>query len=192
MMDVFLRFGSRFADAGTPRPAASRPASAPANAGGELPQQEEKDWIDNRWSRTDVGQFLASSLRLPNGTVPKALCIRVGDHDEATVCFDTVNLNLRAGWTDGFLTLDAARFGLLNPQRIDGNVQFVAPDGPGWIGATGRFSGFHAHGRRVVLEYKIGETTVLESPWFETRNGNPVIRRDLEVSPHRNPLRLRA
>ena len=191
MLDVFLRFGSRFADAGTPRPAASRPASAPANAGGELPQQEEKDWIDNRWSRTDVGQFLASSLRLPNGTVPKALCIRVGDHDEATVCFDTVNLNLRAGWTGGFLTLDAARFGLLNPPRIDGNVQFVAPDGPGWIGATGQFDGFRLQGKRAVLEYKLGDTVVRESPWFQTNGEYSFFTREIEAEPHGTAFRLK-
>ena len=125
----------------TTRLAETRSPGTPAIAGREPGSQDEKDWIDNRWSRTDVGQFLASTLKVPNGTVTKALSIRVGDHDEAAVCFDTANLNLRAGWTGGFLKFDAARFGLLNLPKIDGQVQFVAPDGPGWIGATARCAG---------------------------------------------------
>src|SRR5207249_10508493 len=173
----------------TPVPLQS--AGTPAIADREPDTQDEKDWIDNRWSRTDVGQFLASSLRLPNGAVTKALCIRVGDHDEATVCFDTVNLNLRAGWTGGFLTLDAARFGLLNPPRIDGDVQFVAPDGPGWIGATGQFDGFRLQGKRAVLEYKLGDTVVRESPWFQTNGEYSFFTREIEAEPHGTAFRLK-
>src|SRR6185503_15806803 len=103
-------------------------AGPPTNSASEPEAQQEKDWIDNRWSRTDVGQFLASTLRVPNGTVTRALSIKVGDHDEASVCFDTGNLSLRAGWTGGFLKFDAARFGLLNSPKIDGEIQFVAPE----------------------------------------------------------------
>jgi hypothetical protein len=171
--------------------AESRPAGTPSIAGHDPESQSEQDWIDNRWSRADVGQFLASSLDVPNGTVTKAISIRVGDRDEASVCFDTDNLNLRAGWTGGFLRFDAARFGLLNPPRIAGDVQFAAPEGPGWIGGTGRFSGFHIHDKRVVLEYKIGDTTVRESPWFETKGLVSLFRRDIEVSPLKTALRLK-
>ncbi|PYJ80557.1 MAG: hypothetical protein DME22_23935 [Verrucomicrobia bacterium] len=170
-----------------PTPAAGTPAIADR----EPDTQGEKDWIDNRWSRTDVGQFLASSLRVPNGMVTKTLSIRVGDHDDAGVCFDTANLNLRAGWTGGFLKFDAARFGLLNLPKIDGQVQFVSPDGAGWIGATGRFTGFHVHGKRVVLEYEIGDTTVRESPKAEPVGGSTAFIRTIEIGPHGSPLEFR-
>src|SRR5205823_7566967 len=96
------------------RPTNTRSPGTPAIADREPGTQDEKDWIDNRWSRTEVGQFLASSLRLPNGAATNALSIRVGDRDEAGVCFDTANLSLRAGWPGGFLKFAAARFGLLN------------------------------------------------------------------------------
>ena len=175
----------------TTRPADTRPAGTPAIAGREPGTQDEKDWIDNRWSRTDVGQFLVSTLQVPNGTVTKALSIRVGDHDEATVCFDTANLNLRAGWTDGFLKFDAARFGLLHAPRIEGKVQFAAPDGPGWTGATGRFSGFYVHGKRIVLEYRIGDATVRESPKAEPVAGRTAFIRTIEVGPHETPFEFR-
>src|SRR6266516_135410 len=159
-------------------------AAAHTIATSEPETQQEKDWIDNRWSRTDVGQFLASTLRVPNGTVTRALSIRVGDHDEASVCFDTANLSLRAGWTGDFLKFDAARFGLLNSPKIDGEVQFLAPDGPGWNGATGRFSGFHMQGQRVALEYTLGDTTVRESPWWSKRTPSGLFTRALEVDKH--------
>lgn len=175
----------------TARPTESRPAGTPGIAGREPGDQAERDWIDNRWSRTEVGQFLASSLRVPSGTVAKALTIRVGEHDEASVCYDTANLNVRAGWTGGFLKLDPARFGLINPPKLNGDVQFVAPADAGWIGATGRLSGFHVNGKRVVLECQIGETTVRESPWFVRTNELRVFVRAFEIGPAENTLKLR-
>ena len=177
--------------ASRPPATGSPPAGTPAIAGREPATQDEKDWIDNRWSRADVGPFLESSLRLPNGTITKALSIRVGDHDQAAVCFDTENLRLRAGWTGGFLRFDAARFGLLNPPRIGGEVQFVAAEGTDWIGATGRFDGFHLHGKRVVLEYKLGDTVVRESPTAESVAGSFAFIRTIEIGRHESPLEFR-
>ena len=48
-------------------------------------EQREQHWIDDRWSKTDIGGFLAGTLPLPNGTVKKGLAIRVGDKGEAAV-----------------------------------------------------------------------------------------------------------
>lgn len=171
--------------------AESRPAGTPAISGSEPESQGEKDWVDNRWSHTDVGSFLASSLKVPNGTVTKSLSIRVGDQGEAGVCFDTASLSFRAGWTGGFLNFDAARFGLLNLPSINGQVQFVAPEGGGWIGETGRFTGFHAHGNRVVLEYQLGETRIRETPTFIGLDGKSAFARSVEIGPGVRPLKLR-
>src|SRR6185503_7947486 len=62
-------------------------------------KQSEKDWVDGRWSQTDVGPFLASTIQLPNGAIAKGLSIRVGDPPQASVCYDTGAGLLRAGWT---------------------------------------------------------------------------------------------
>src|SRR5262245_1740815 len=78
--------------------AASASVGQPLISGRDPAVQEEKDWVDNRWSRSDVGQFLASNLQVPGGRVLKALSIKVGEHDEGAVCFDTGNCTLRAGW----------------------------------------------------------------------------------------------
>ena len=46
---------------------AAETAGAPPNAGHAVGAQKEKDWIDNRWSRTEVGPFLSSLLDTPAG-----------------------------------------------------------------------------------------------------------------------------
>lgn len=165
--------------------------AAPRAAAGRDPAlQVERDWVDNRWSRTDVGQFLASSLELPGARLAKALSIKVGDTDQGAVCFDTGNCALRGGWIGGFLQFSPARFGVVQGPRIAGDLAFTSPNGPAWLGATTRYSGLHLHGKRVVLEYTVGEARVFESPWLETRDELSVFSRSLELAPGSNELTL--
>lgn len=175
----------------TPRPNDARTTGTPAISGREPDAQQEKDWVDNRWSQTDVGQFLASTLRVPDGTITKALSIRIGDQDEAAVCYDTQTLNLRAGWTGGFLRFDPARFGLINPPRISGEIRFVTSAGPSWADAAARLEGLHRHGKRVVLQYRVGDAIVRESPWCVSTNGLDLFVRTFEVGPSGTALKLR-
>ena len=63
-----------FTIVGAARAAESTPAGAPPNANRDVGSQNEKDWIDNRWNRTDVGQFLSSLLDTPSGSVAKGIC----------------------------------------------------------------------------------------------------------------------
>src|SRR5205085_2636504 len=129
--------------------------------------QVERDWVDNRWSRTDVGQFLASNLEIPGARIAKGLSIKIGEQDEAAVCFDTASCTLRAGWVGGFLRFDPARFGLIRAPKIAGEIAFTAASGPGWLESSNHYVGLHLHGRRVVLEYTVNEMRVLDSPWLE-------------------------
>ena len=114
------------------------PKILPANPGleggqgGHWGKQGEGDWRDNRWQQMDTGPFLASILPTPNGKVLKGLSIRVGDEGKAAVCFDTGLLTLRVGWTGGVLTLDPARYGLIESPKIAGQVQFTSPPTPAW------------------------------------------------------------
>src|SRR6058998_897362 len=90
--------------------AASSATDAPEN-------QKESDWIDARWSRTAFGNFQASLLALPEGTIAKGLSVRVGERGEAALAYDTASLALRAGWTDGFLEFSSDRYGLIRAPR---------------------------------------------------------------------------
>ena len=166
--------------------AAEPAAGAPPNANRDVGTQKEGDWIDNRWSRTEVGRFLSSVLETPSGAVAKGISIKVGAHDEGAVCFDTAALAWRAAWTGGFLKFDAARFGLIKPPAIDGRVAFTLPAdlrNPGWIGTSHHYIGLHLHDKRVVLEYRVGGMRVLESPWLERAGNINLFVRSLELGP---------
>ena len=186
----------------------------PPASGVDPGRQGERDWVDGRWNKTDVGQFLASNLSIPRTATPrsvsekiedlfwskqyglwevpasKPLSIKVGDHDEGAVCFDTRDCVLRAGWTGGFLGFDPGRFGLIGAPKIAGKLAFVTPPGPGWQNSYVRYRGLHLHGKRVVLEYLINGVRVLESPWFETTKNGPVFTRSFEFAPSDDDLKF--
>jgi glucose/arabinose dehydrogenase len=148
-------------------------------------EQKEQNWVDDRWSKTDVGGFLAATLPVPGGVVKKGLSIRVGDAGEAAVGYDTARCNWRAGWTGGFLKFGAARYGLTNAPTPDGEIRFTAPDA-GWTGGEARWRGLHVNSQRVVLEYTVGGTRVLEAPWFEKGR----FSRGFDIAPHAGELRV--
>jgi len=167
----------------------SRLAGAPAVSGADPVTQGEKDWVDNRWSRTDVGPLLASNLKTPTGNIAKALSIRVGGTNEGAVVYDTATCTMRAAWTGGFLRFDPARFGLIRAPEIEGKIMWAAPGKFGWEGSPPRFAGFHLHGQRVVLEYRRGETRLLESPSLAVTEQGPVFIRHLSIAPHDDRFR---
>jgi len=150
-------------------------------AGKSVEQQAEGDWADARWNQTDVGPFLASNFQSQGGTIAKGLSIRVGDNGEAAVCYDTANPALRAAWTGGFLKFDGRRFGLLAPPAAAGGWAFTARSDAGWQGVTARHEALHLNGKRVVLDTRVGEALVRESPWFEPADGLKVFTRTFEA-----------
>jgi type 1 glutamine amidotransferase len=186
-------------------------AEAPAWA-----RKVEADWVDGRFRRMETGPFIDAAVEFaPNGRTPKGLAIRVGD---GGVLYDRSTMRLRASWSGGFLDHSDARFGLLNNPRPVGTIAFQAPDGPGWArdGSFAdprrskleplppewlRYRGLYVHGDRVVLEYTVGGTRVLESPGAEGRDLeiDPCDRplkaqfgaEEIEISPHDDVVRLR-
>ncbi|MDP1796550.1 MAG: LamG-like jellyroll fold domain-containing protein, partial [Planctomycetaceae bacterium] len=148
----------------------------------------EKDSVDGRWNDTNVGPFLASNLflhQLP--PVRKALSMRVGEQQEATVCFDTENLQWRAAWTGGFLKFDPARYGLIAAPKLDGNLTFAAKNQPGWSipgsseAARLQYKKMYQHGRRLAVEYTVDDVTIRERPDFLHVGDVGFFRRHIEI-----------
>ena len=162
---------------------ASAASSEPAVAVKEPAAQVEKDWVDSRWQQMDVGTFLASNLQTPAGWVAKGLSIRVGENGEASVCYDTGSPMMRGAWTGGFLKISPSRFGLGGPPAAAGEWAFSVPSGAGWLGATARHEALHVHGKRVVIDTRVGDTFVRETPWFERTGELNVFTRTFEVGP---------
>lgn len=146
---------------------------------------------DNRWQQTDIGKWLSCTVPLPTGPVKKGLSIRVGNHEEGTVCYDTRNGKVRGLWTGGFLKPSPERFGLIKAPSPVGDMLFSTQEGPGWDpDQTCQFLGSHVNESAVTLEYRIGETTVYESPWFLESEKRSYFTRMFEIGPSDQSLKL--
>jgi type 1 glutamine amidotransferase len=139
--------------------------------GGHWGLTGEKDWVDGRWNQTDVGPFITSALKIPDGTLTKAISIRVGEKGEGGVVFDPETLSLRAGWLGKFIAFSPARYGLIEMPKIAGEIRWTAPGGP-----KGRYRGLTLSGNRVVLAHD----ALLESPWLESAEGTTAFSRTFE------------
>ena len=161
-------------------------------------RQTDADWVDDRWSKTEIGQFLHATIDTPRRKTPKAIAIKVGPNNEATVCFDTDLLRYSAGWTGGFLQLHAQRYGLIAAPSPAGKIQFSTEPGPGWakddsftdpraqkLGPLPRtwakYKGVYRSANRVVLAYTVGRSSVLDSPWFVKAGNLEIFTRTLDV-----------
>jgi hypothetical protein len=161
-------------------------------------RQTDADWIDDRWSKTDMGQFLGATIETPGQRTPKAIAIKVGEHDEATICFDTDLLRYSAAWTGGFVKVHGQRYGLIAAPSPAGEIQFTTASVPGWakdgsfadprpqkLGALPRehakYKGLYLHGNRVVLSYSVEGNSVIESPWFIKSGNLKIFSRSLEM-----------
>jgi len=174
-----------------------------------------------KWDLTDLGQFFSSGIEMnsPDGKgrvrpALKALSIRVGANDEATVCFDTERLRWAAAWTGGFLKLPSGREGLEGVPQPVGEIAFSSMVAPGWASPSGSFEepkppvrdgnelvsfgplprewakwrGFYLNGRQVILSYTVGKASVLEMPGYDAANG--VFTRTFQVENSGAPLTM--
>ena len=149
----------------------------------EIKDQAEADWRDGRYANVKSGPFVSGNIATPKGGTHKGIAIRVGEKGQGAMVFDTDLCAWRAGWTEGFLKTDPARYGLIRALKPEGSVVFARSPMPGgakhfsfrdprsqkhgplprdWM----RFLGAHVNGKRVVLEYSLGITRVLDSPWL--------------------------
>ncbi len=158
--------------------------------------ENDTDWIDDRWQRTQKGPFLSHSILLPDHVVgAKLIAVSAGPGDY--FLYDLAAGSFVAGVTAGELRTDPARFGLLNRPKLLGNVEYFVPREKLWRRGTidstvpaaeCDYQGLHLHGDRVLLVTRISGTEVLESPLpGETAQ---TLTREIEVAAHDAPLWL--
>ena len=90
----------------------SLPAPAPVprpgrRQHGHWGNQNEDTWADSRWNQTDLGTLLCGIFRGAGVTVPKGVCVRLGDHGELAACFNPETLCYEAVWKGGFVKFSA-------------------------------------------------------------------------------------
>jgi putative heme-binding domain-containing protein len=132
---------------------------------GHWGNQHEEVWADDRWNQTDLGSLLCGIFRGAGVTVPKGVCVRLGERGELAACFNPETLCYEALWRDGFVKFSRVRHGFMSGLALDGKPlprpEGKKPDKP-FV-----YHGFYRHGKRVIFSYRVGEVEMLDSPWVE-------------------------
>src|SRR5205814_4076907 len=81
---------------------------------GHWGNQNEETWADNRWNSTDLGSLLCGIFRGTGLTVPKGICMRLGDKQELSACFNPQTLQYEAVWSGGFVKFSPVRHGFMD------------------------------------------------------------------------------
>ncbi len=112
------------------------------------------------WARSRAAFSVGAGV-----TVPKGVCVRLGDRGELSVCFNPQTLCYEAVWSGGFVKFSATRHGFMDGLILDGTPmprpEGHKPDKP-FV-----YHGFYRHGKRVVFAYRIGDQELLDAPWVE-------------------------
>jgi putative heme-binding domain-containing protein len=130
---------------------------------GHWGNQSDDTWIDDRWNRTEIGNLMCGVFRGVGVTVPKGVCVRLGDRGELSACFNPQTLCYEALWRGGFLRFSATRHGLLDGLTLAGSPlprpQGEKPKGP-FV-----YHGFYRHGNRILFAYRKDDVEWLDAPW---------------------------
>jgi putative heme-binding domain-containing protein len=132
---------------------------------GHWGNQNEAVWRDDRWNHTDLGALLSGVFHAPGITVPKAVCVRLGEQGELSACFNPQTLCFDALWRGGFVKFSPVRHGFMDGLRPDGKV-LPRPDGQR-PQATFDYRGFYRFGSRVIFAYRLNGQEMLDSAWVE-------------------------
>jgi putative heme-binding domain-containing protein len=128
-------------------------------------QNDEDTWKDDRRNASDPGTVQCWPFAIKGRTVPRAVCLRLGDKGELSACFNPDTLAIEAVWTGGFLTFAAHRHGFLAPAAPAGTLLEPPPATPS--AGPIDYHGFYRHGPRVVFSYAVNGTEMLDAPWAE-------------------------
>lgn len=143
-------------------------AEFPGLDGGSLGHwgnQNDTVWADDRWNDTDLGSFQSGVFRGAGITIPRGLCVRLGENNEYGVCFNPDTLQYEAVWKDGFLSFSSARHGFMHGVNMKG-TPLPKPE-PRPIDTPFQYQGLYRVGTQVAFRYKMGDTIYLDVPTIE-------------------------
>jgi putative heme-binding domain-containing protein len=130
---------------------------------GHWGNQHEAIWADDRWNATDLGRLQAGIFRAKGVTVPRGVCVRLGDNGELACCFNPDTLTYDAVWSGGFVKFSSVRHGFMHGLEMDG-TSLPRPDGQK-PEQPFRYRGYYRQGPRVVFAYRVGDVEYLDAPW---------------------------
>lgn len=130
---------------------------------GHWGNQNDALWSDARWNKTDFGSLQSGVFRAGKITVPRAVCVRLGDNGELSACFNPETLQIEAVWTGGFVRVSAHRHGFLDGLAPVGTLQEPPVAQKPMQPFT--YQGFYRHSKRMIFSYRLGDVEMLDAPW---------------------------
>lgn len=132
---------------------------------GHWGNQDEETWADDRWNETELGSVQCGIFHGAGLTIPRAVCVRLGEEGELSACFNPDTLRYEAVWSGGFVKFSSVRHGFLSGITMVGEpIDLPKKEAPG---EPFEYHGFYRYGPRVVFAYRIGETEYLDAAWTE-------------------------
>ncbi len=133
---------------------------------GHWGNQHEEIWASDAWNHVKLGSVQAGIFRGAGVTVPRGVCVQLGDNNELSCCFNPETLAYEAVWKDGFVEFSSVRHGFMHGLKMEGQaVSFDAKNS--LINSDSQsfhYHGFYRVGRQVVFSYRIGDKEFLDSP----------------------------
>jgi len=164
--DYYAKEAEHFAKIGPDRP--SLLPQFPGLDGGSMGHwgnQSDPTWTDGRWNAATLGSVMSGVFRGGGVTVPKGVCVRLGDRGELSACFNPETLTYDALWSGGFVDFAPTRHGFVDGIRMVGTAQ--PRPGGAKPGKPFLYRGFYRSGDRVVFAYRLGDVEMLDAPWVE-------------------------
>jgi azurin len=137
---------------------------------GHWGNQNETSWKDARWNLTDLGSLQCGVFRGGGVTVPRGVCVRLGEHGEMAACFNPDTCTYEVVWTGGFVKFSDVRHGFMDGLIMDGKPLSLSAKERGGGEGKLEYRGFYRHGKRVLFAYQRDGVDMLDAPWVE--NGN--------------------
>lgn len=148
-----------------------RPAITPPYPGldggtlGHWGNQSDETWRDARWSQSDLGTLLSGVFKGGGLTVPKAVCLRLGDNGEMSACFDPETVSFPLVWQGGFVSLSDVRHGFMAGLKMEGKIVTRETDAKPKQPFT--YHGYYRNGKKVVFAYRLDGVEMLDAAWVE-------------------------
>jgi putative heme-binding domain-containing protein len=137
----------------------------PGLDGGELGHwgnQNEETWASDRWNKVKVRNVQCGVFRGAGVTVPRGVCVQLGDNNELAACFNPDTLTYDAVWSGGFLKFSSVRHGFLNGVMMDGTAK-PRPEGEK-PSKPFKYHGFFRMNGDIIFAYRIGDKEYWDVP----------------------------
>ena len=132
---------------------------------GHWGNQSDDTWRDARWSQADHGTLLSGVFRGAGFTIPKAVCLRIGEKGEMSACFDPETLSFPVVWQGRFVALADVRHGFMSGLKLDGTV--VSKEAGAKPKEPFTYHGYYRNGAKTIFAYRLGGVEMLDAAWVE-------------------------